>query len=332
MKNVKIVFYQQIRQNQLQDEEIENIKKQIKEGKADGFVILNGLLCKELDDETSIVVPKLMQTSIIRQVHERGHFGTTKTEQLLKSDYWFKNMHSKIEKVIQNCLACILATKKFGKQEGLLHPIDKEAPLDTYHIDHLGPMPSTQKRYRYIFAVIDAFTKFVWLYPTKSTNTMEVLNHLIKQSTIFGNPRRIISDQGSAFTSNDFKSYCQDEGVEHITIVTGIPRGNGQIERVNRTLIPLLTKLSIPHPAQWHKFVARAQQYLNHIPNRSTGMTPFYILFGTRMRLKEDPQIKEILEAETTTIFDEKRNQLREEAHKAISKIQAENKQTYNLQ
>ena len=48
------------------------------------------------------------------------------------------------------------------------------------------------------------------------------------------------------------------------------------------------------------------------------------------MRLKEDPQIKEILETENAVIFQEKRDQLREEARKEISKIQAENKRTYN--
>lgn len=155
-------------------------------------------------------------------------------------------------------------------------------------------------------------------------------SHLMKQSAVFGSPKRIISDQGSAFTSNDFKSYCKDEGIEHNLITTGIPRGNGQIERINRTLIPLLTKLSAPQPAQWHKFVARAQQYLNHIPNRSTGMSPFYLLFGTRMKLKEDHQIREILETENAIISQEKRDHLREEARKAISKIQAENRQSYN--
>lgn len=281
-----------LRRNQLEDEELKEIKKQVEENQADGFVIINGLLCKEVNGDTPIVVPKLMQIPIICQVHERGHFGCAKMEQLLKADYWINNRHSKVEKVVQNCLTCIMSVKKTGKQEGLLHSIDKEGPLDTYHIDHLGPMPSTQKRYQYIFAVIDAFTKFVWLYPTRSTNTAEVLNHLMQQSAVFGNPRRIISDQGSTFTSHDFKSYCEDEGIEHSLIVTGIPRGNGQIERINRTLIPLLTKLSMPQPACWHKFVTRAQQYLNHVPNRSTGMTPFYLLFGTRMRLKKDRQKK----------------------------------------
>lgn len=48
------------------------------------------------------------------------------------------------------------------------------------------------------------------------------------------------------------------------------------------------------------------------------------------MRLQEDPQIREILESEQANIYQEKRDQLREEACRAISKIQAENQRSYN--
>lgn len=84
------------------------------------------------------------------------------------------------------------------------------------------------------------------------TSTAEVVDKLILQSSVFGNPQRIISDQGTAFTSRDFKQYCQDKEIEHVTIVTCVLRGNGQIERINRILIPLLTKLTAPNPAEWH--------------------------------------------------------------------------------
>ena len=90
--------------------------------------------------------------------------------------------------------------------------IDKgEVPLDTFHIDHLEFLPSTKKQYRYILIVVDAFSKFVWLYATKSCNSSEVIEHLRKQSILFGNPRRIISDRGTAFTSAAFEDYCRTE-------------------------------------------------------------------------------------------------------------------------
>lgn len=225
---------------------------------AKGFVIKNGLLYKELNRDMLIVIPRLMQNNIIRQTHERGHFDPDKTEKLLKVNYWFKGMRMKIEKVIRNCVNCILAERKSGKQEGYLHPIPKgENPFDSYHVDHLGPLPSTKKKYRHLFVVVDAFTKFVWLHLTKSTSIAEVLNRLVQQSAVFGNPRRIISDQGTAFTAQDFNTNCRDENIEHTTICTGVTPGNGQVERINCILIPILSKLSAPNPAQWHKYVMR---------------------------------------------------------------------------
>lgn len=70
-----------------------------------------------------------------------------------------------------NYVACILAEKKQGKQESFLNLIEKgTVSLDTFHIDHMGPLSST-KSYTYIFVVIDAFSKFIWLYTTKMRST-----------------------------------------------------------------------------------------------------------------------------------------------------------------
>lgn len=141
------------------------------------------------------MVPKVMCSQIIRRAHEQGHFSVAKTEAIIKKDFHVQNLRGRIEKIVRNCIDCILADKKQGKQEGFLCPINKgEVPLDTYHVDHLGPLATTKKSYRHIFVVIDGFSKFTWLYATKSTGTTEVLNRLKRQAAIFGNPRRIVSD------------------------------------------------------------------------------------------------------------------------------------------
>lgn len=290
------------KENEFQFGELQEkaIREKIKNGEiVDGYHISRGLLMINIQGEDLIVVPKLMQTSLIRKIHESGHFASARTIQLLKDEYWFHNMQAQVEKVIRNCLVCILAERKSGKKDGFLHPIQKEAPLDTYHVDHIGPMPSTRKSFRHILVVIDAFTKFVWFYPTKSTTSAEVVDRLTKQALVFGNPRVIISDKGTAFTSQEFQDYCQRENIQHHSIVTGIPRGNGQVERVNKTLIPMMTKLSMPNAEQWYKYVGLAQQYYNHAPCRSTGYSAFFLQFGVKMRLKEDLRVQEILEEET---------------------------------
>ncbi|GFY15215.1 transposon Tf2-8 polyprotein [Trichonephila clavipes] len=113
-------------------------------------------------------------------------------------------------------------------------------PLSTYHVDFIGPLPSTNKSYQHIFTVVDAFTKFTWLYPVKTVSAESALEKLKQQQKTFGNPIRIISDRGSAFTSKLFNDYCDEENIQHLQIATGVPRGNGQVERIHRTLIPVL--------------------------------------------------------------------------------------------
>jgi len=58
--------------------------------------------------------------------------------------------------------------------EGFLNPISKgERSLDIYHVNHLGeplPMPSTKKSYNYIFAVVDFFSKFIYLVVFNQVN------------------------------------------------------------------------------------------------------------------------------------------------------------------
>jgi len=43
------------------------------------------------------------------------------------------------------------------------------------HIDHFGPLEETGEGFKHILVVIDAFTRFIWLFLMKSTGTKK--NH-----------------------------------------------------------------------------------------------------------------------------------------------------------
>ena len=51
-------------------------------------------------------------------------------------------------------------------------------PLEKVHIDHVGPIDKAVSTKKYIFAIIDAFTKHVKLYATKTTNSREAIDCL----------------------------------------------------------------------------------------------------------------------------------------------------------
>ncbi|GFY04792.1 pro-Pol polyprotein, partial [Trichonephila clavipes] len=178
------------------------------------------------------------------------------------------------------------------------------------------------------FTVVDAFTKFTWLYLVKTVSSESALEKLKQQQKTLGNPIRIISDRGSAFTSKLFNDYCDEENIQHLQIATGVPRGNEQVERIHRTLIPVLTKLSLDDSTKWYKYVDRLQRILNSTICRSTKWTPFELLVGTKMRNKEDILIKDLLLEEMAKELLEKREFLRNDAKKNIETLQSENRKT----
>lgn len=81
-------------------------------------------------------------------------------------------------------------------------------------------------------------------------------------------------------------------------IATASPQSNGQIERVNRVLIPLLSKLvDKSEGQQWYKILHEAEYALNNSVSKATGETPCRLLLGIDQRGKHSDEIKEYLQA-----------------------------------
>lgn len=79
-----------------------------------------------------------------------------------------------------------------------------------------------------------------------------------------------------------------------------------------------------------NKYLECAQQCINTTLSRSTGTDPFHLLFGVHARLRDNPEIRELLEKEWAEAFQSERDELRERAKNNIEKIQRENKRGFD--
>lgn len=105
---------------------------------------------------------------------------------------------------------------------------------------------------KHILHVIDGFTKYDKMYPVISTSTREVIACLEKYFEYYGRPRRIITDRGTCFTSLEFTAKLQEWNIEHVKIAVTSPQANGQVERMNRTVKAMLSKVTDPiNHADW---------------------------------------------------------------------------------
>lgn len=315
---------------QNRDAEISKIRSALEHAEDKFFELRDGLVYrKNKNKELLFYVPLSMENNVIRTCHDDlGHSGCDKVVNNISKLYWFPKLREKVKEYIANCLRCIEFSPLSGKQEGFLHSIDKDKlPFQTIHIDHLGPLEKTSKGYKYLFAIIDSFTKFVKLYPCKSTKSEECVNHLTDYFRAYSKPRRVISDRGTAFTSALFTEFLKSEGIDHVLIAVGTPRANGQVERLNKTITPMIAKLC-DLPEKWDRVLGKVEFACNNTVSRATNNTPSQLLFGIDQIGEIHDYIKLILEDNSEKVRD--LVQIRNKAVEHITKVQKSNESNYN--
>jgi transposase InsO family protein len=104
-------------------------------------------------------------------------------------------------------------------------------------VDILGPFPRAVGGYRYLFVAIDKFTK--WLEATPVVNITQGAAVAFLKSIVcrFGVPNRIITDNGTQFTSRIFSEYCKGISTHLCFASMAHPRSNGQAERANAEIL-----------------------------------------------------------------------------------------------
>ena len=291
-------FYLQA--TQTRDPVLVKLRTQLETETIDNFDLINGLVYRCITSGLkALYVPEEMEANIIRLIHEKlAHLGCEKCYNQIRLQYWFPGMMRKIRLYIQNCLRCIMHTAPHRALERELHSIPKEPfPFDTVHVDHFGPLPQIINKNNHILVVIVAFTKFIKLYPVNTTSSKEVRSALDKYFAYYSHPRRLISDRGTAFTSKELAEYMLENNIHHIKTAVASPQVNGQVERVNRVMGRMLSKIVEPvNQSNWSKCLTKIEYAVNNSIHSTTKQSPSVLLFGVSQLGSEIEYLTEYLE------------------------------------
>lgn len=194
--------------------------------------------------------------------------------------YYFPGLKRYVKYHKRCCPECILTKTPRGKQPGQLHPImPGRRPFEIINLDHIGPFVRFTRGNCYVLVLIDNLTKFVKLFPVKSCNTKGVTRSLDQFIISYEIPKKMISDRGTAFTSKAFEEFCVQHGIRHTLNSVRHPQANGQVKRVNSTLVPVM-QANMETDCTWDKHITIVESQLNNAYNKTIGHTPFQVLFG----------------------------------------------------
>ena len=249
----------------------------------------SGVLVRHTKKYRQIVLSKDFHKLIYVELHEKmAHLGVEKVVELAQKRFYWPRMAADIQHYIQKKCRCIVNKAPNVQERAPLVPIQATYPFQMVSIDYLK-LGTCKGGYKYAMVVTDHFTRFCQIYATKSKSTKAAAEKLFGEFILqFGYPERIHSDQGPEFNSNLFRDLYKLTGIRPSKTTPYHPMGDGQVERFNRTIINMLKSLSGVAKADWRKHLPKLAFAYNSTSNKSTGFSPFYLMFGRDSRLPID--------------------------------------------
>jgi transposase InsO family protein len=104
-----------------------------------------------------------------------------------------------------------------------------------------------------------------------------VKEHIIYR---FGIPQTITTDQGTQFTSLEFRSFAKSMGIKLLNLSPYYAQANGQAEASNKIMIKIIQKKNDQKPKRWHSVLNEALWAYRMAPHGATQTSPYELVYG----------------------------------------------------
>jgi len=156
-------------------------------------------------------------------------------------------------------------------------------------VDLLGPLTESEKGNSYITVLGDYFTRWMEAFPIPNQEATTVAEKLVDEVFMrFSIPEQLHSDQGRQFESKLIIEICRLLNIEKTRTPLYHPQSDGLVERLNRTLLDILSTCAKDCPFEWENYIRKVCMAYNSSVQASTLYTPFYLMFGREAWLPLD--------------------------------------------
>jgi len=242
--------------------------------------VQNGIL---ISNDDRLYVPFSKRFKVLTVAHS-NHLGINQTINNIKERFIFPNLVNSVNKFVKNCRICNLVKPKFAQPPSC--PILTKAPMEVLAMDFVGPLPPSNG-HRYLFVVVDLFSRYPFVYPLKDMKTSRVIDCLKQIFCQVGFPDAVLSDQGSQFESFEFRNFLDTYQIKKLRTNAYHPQGNGCCERLNSTIKKLMKSYVIEKNLSFFSWFLSLNSVLfsyRTTQHSSTGHRPVDLFYGFNVK------------------------------------------------
>ncbi|XP_045023114.1 uncharacterized protein K02A2.6-like isoform X4 [Daphnia magna] len=218
-----------------------------------------------------LVVPMSLRRETMEGIHD-GHFGETKSVLRAKSAVYWPGWEDQVKNMVASCSVC---QENRGRNPKLpLHPVR----LPDYAFQLVSADLFEFERVNYIL-LVDAYSKWPCVVPLKSTTSSAIIEEMSRFFCDFGRPEELESDNGTQFSSAEFREYCASLNIKQVTSSPEFAQSNGLVERHIQTVKRTLLKMFAEGKSLWEALAA-----IRSTPVSGSLPAPSVLLQGRNLR------------------------------------------------
>jgi transposase InsO family protein len=198
-------------------------------------------------------------------------------------------MRQDIKNWLTQCYECRSRRVPNQPQTPLI-PLKVQDVFSRWHLDNTGPFPESESGNKFTITARDSGSGLFLAKAVKEFNARQHAIFIYEEIAMkFGLPEEIVTDQGSAFNNEVLKEFLTILKTKHRRTTPYHPRSNGKVERAHRDFHERLAFLTKGLVHKWDLFISEAVWAMNTRVSRTTGYSPFYLVYGKEPRTSLDP-------------------------------------------
>ena len=246
--------------------------------------------CTKVDDQDryQLVLPCEFRQLALKCAHnDIGHLGRERGIHILRERFYWPKMNSDLDHWVKSCDRCLKRKSPTNHRAPMVNIVTHQ-PLELVSMDFLT-LELSKGGYQHILVITDHYTKYAVAVPTRNQTAKVTADSLLYHFIVhYGFPQRLHSDQGANFEGKVIRELCTMAGMSKSRTSPYHPAGNGQTERMNRTLLEMLGTLDPSRKQDWKSEVAPLIHAYNCTRHETTGHSPYSLMFGRQPRLAID--------------------------------------------